>query len=355
MRVILIMAVLPLYACTGGHKQVLERPTPDIVEMEIFYATDRDIEDESEPGQYYGGNRGAMSYGIGRVAINTDKSFTEYADAGYWGASEFETGKSAQLAKVEAMTLEQFLERISERAGTSPDKSAMVYTHGYARRFEQAAGILASVVYKIGYLGVPVLYSWPSNGSAAAYAGDLNNVEWTVPHFRETLKQLAELNELETIHLAAHSLGNRAFLRALMQLVDDADAKDGWKFGEILLIAPDLDRDIFERDVAPVIVQSPSRVTLYVSSVDVPLRISKSVNLYPRVGDASEEPFIFHGIDTIDASNVADVTIGHSYYRESPEVLKDMYYLLVQRRGADDRPTLEAVDTAKGRYWKIID
>ena len=140
-----------------------------------------------------------------------------------------------------------------------------------------------------------------------------------------------------------------------MQLVDDADAKDGWKFGEILLIAPDLDRDIFERDVAPAIVQSPSRVTLYVSSVDVPLRISKSVNLYPRVGDASEEPFIFHGIDTIDASNVADVTIGHSYYRESPEVLKDLYYLLVQRRGADDRPTLEAVDTAKGRYWKIID
>ncbi|MGB5677679.1 MAG: alpha/beta hydrolase [Gammaproteobacteria bacterium] len=350
---VLITVGLSVGGCATAYKQAQDEPVPDSVDVQIFFATDRGVEDASDPAKYFGGSRGEMTYGIGTVAIKTKKSMTGHSTPSVWDRSDFNASKSTELVDVDVMTLEELLRTITVRTNTSSDKSAIVYTHGYARKFEQAAGVLASVVYKINFQGIPVLYSWPSKGSATAYAGDLNDVEWTVPQFRDFLKQLAKQHDLDTIHLAAHSLGNRAFLRALIQLLDETELTTDWKFGEIILMAPDVDRDIFERDFAPVLAQTPSRVTLYVSSVDIPLRISRSVNLYSRVGDASDQPFIYPGFDTIDASDVAGVTSGHSYYRETPEVLEDLYYLIIERLGADDRPTLDPVYTEHGRYWKI--
>ena len=209
------------------------------------------------------------------------------------------------------------------------------------------------LVYETSYRGIPVLYSWPSRGTVMSYTGDVNTVDWTEPHFREFLKLLAAQQDLDVIHVVVHSLGNRAFLKSLMHMLDDTEVAADWRFGEIVLLAPDVDRDIFVRDIVPVITRAPSRITLYVSSVDVPLKASKSINLYPRVGDASSEPVIVDGIDTIDASDVANLVTGHSYYRDTPEAIEDMYYLLKERRGPEERPTLDPVDTDYGRYWKL--
>ena len=339
---------------TGCAVVPAEEVEPSEVLVEIMYGTDRNVSGDSEVKSFYGEERGEMNYGIARVAIRIDKSKSPFADYSIWNMRlKGSTSKSAELVKIDPLNREGFLSSVSERIKASSDKSALVYTHGYARTFERGARTMGRLVYELRYEGIPVLYSWPSKGSAGAYLGDRTTIEWSAPNFYKFLRDLSLNTKVETIHVVAHSMGNQAFLKALMKLLEESEITKNWKFGEIVLVAPDVDRAIFERDIAPVIVQAKSRITLYVSDIDVPLQASRKVNLYPRVGDASIEPVIINGIETIDASEAASLITGHTYYRESPEVLADQYYLINQRKAADQRPTLEAVDSAAGRYWKI--
>ena len=341
---------------TGCAVVPAEDAGPSDALVEIMYATDRNVADESDIKTFYGEERGELNYGLARVAIRIDKSKSPFADYSIWDLRlEGSSKKTAELVRIDSLDREEFLKTVSKRINAAADKSALVYTHGYARKFERAARTTAKLAYELRYQGLPVLYSWPSKGSTGAYMGDRTTIEWTVPHFYQFLKDLAKKTDVETIHFVIHSMGNEAFLKALMKLLNDSTVTKNWKFGEIVLVAPDVDRAIFERDIAPVIVQAPSRITLYVSAMDVPLQASRKVNLYPRVGDASVTPLIYPGIDTIDASEAVNLITGHSYYRDSPEVMADLYYLINQRKAADQRPTLLAVDSPVGRYWKIKD
>ena len=341
---------------TGCAVVPAEEVEPSEVVVEIMYGTDRNVSGDSDVKKFYGEERGEMNYGLAQVAIRIDKSKSPFADYSIWDLRlKGSTSKSAELVQIHPLNRNRFLSSVSERIRASSDKSALVYTHGYARTFERGARTTAKLAYELRYQGLPVLYSWPSKGSTGAYIGDRTTIEWTAPNFYSFLRDLSLNTKVETIHVVAHSMGNQAFLKAFMKLLEDPKVTTNWKFGEIVLLAPDVDRGIFERDIGPVIVQAKSRITLYVSDVDVPLQASKKVNLYPRLGDASIEPVIFNGIETIDASEAASLITGHTYYRESPEVLADQYYLINQRKAADQRPTLKAVDSAAGRYWKIKD
>lgn len=322
--------------------------------VEIFYATDRNLTGEKDPKLFYGVERGEMNYGTCRVAINIKHSKSEFADYSIWNTGfDSQPDKRGELREVIRLEKNDFLKQFSNRVSDSKDKSALVYIHGYHRTFEIAAKTMATLVYEIKYQGTPILFSWPSRHELSAYAGDLTSIDWSTTHLLAFLEDVALRTNAQTIHVIAHSLGNRGFVNAFLDLLKNPDITNNWRFGEIVLVAPDLDRQIFERDIAPSIRKTPSRITLYVSAVDVPLWASKTVNLYPRLGDVSETPVIIDGIQTIDASQVANLATGHTYYRESPRVMADLYYLINERRDARQRPTLKAVESAEGRYWQV--
>jgi esterase/lipase superfamily enzyme len=255
------------------------------------------------------------------------------------------------LNNISVLGLETLTDHLIDLVGAKEDKSALVFIHGYAMDFERAAQTMAKLTYELSYMGAPVLYSWPSNSSPAAYTGDMVAMDWSAPHLQEFLNWLASVREVETIHLVAHSLGNRGLLTALRGLINKHPGK--WKFGEIVLIAPDVDVDIFVRDIAPQITQTSSRITLYVSSVDFPLYLSRKLNLYPRVGDSNTRPLVISGIETVDTSGAVTMEMGHAYFRKDPEVLSDLFYLINERLGADQRSTLTPIELPEGRYWQL--
>ena len=328
---------------------------PAGVVVEIMYATDRNITEEEDPKRYYGENRGQVSYGRCRMIVRPDKAKSRFADPSLW---EADTGKKikkkAELQSLRTYEKQEFLNEVSRKMNTSPDPSVLVYIHGFGRKFERSARTHGTMVYELSYLGVPILYSWPSKGKASAYPADRTTLEWSTPHFVAFIDNVALHTGAETIHLAAHSLGNQALLKALVHFIDDRPSEVQWKFGEIILMAPDVDRDIFYRDFAPALARAASRVTLYVSAVDVPLTASRKINRYPRVGDAKDGPVIAAGIETVDAREVTNLVTGHSYYRDSPEVMSDLYYLINKRLPANKRPTVQPAESPRGRYWKVV-
>lgn len=126
------------------------------------------------------------------------------------------------------------------------------------------------------------------------------------------------------------------------------------KIKEIILAAPDIDADIFVREIAPAITSQGQLVTLYEPSNDWALKASKKFHGYARAGDTGERLSIAPGITTIDSPDIETDFLGHSYFAESNSIIADMLGILAGRRKPDERSNLVPIDIAAGRYWKLM-
>ena len=140
-------------------------------------------------------------------------------------------------------------------------KEAFVFIHGYNVGFETAVRRTAQIAYDLKFEGAPIVYSWPSQEGLLSYTVDETNVAWTVPHLKDFLLGVAQQSGAKSVHLIAHSMGNRALTSALRELAMERKA-DCPRFHEVVLTAPDIDADVFRRDLAPAIVGTADRVTL---------------------------------------------------------------------------------------------
>lgn len=124
---------------------------------------------------------------------------------------------------------------------------------------------------------------------------------------------------------------------------------------EIILAAPDIDADVFMEQIAPALIAHRRPITLYASSNDVALKLSKKANGYPRAGDSGEGLVVMPGIETIDASEVDSGFLGHSYFADVQSVISDLFQIIWAGKRADRRLGLRRVESIKGRYWAITD
>jgi esterase/lipase superfamily enzyme len=186
------------------------------------------------------------------------------------------------------------------------------------------------------------------------YPIDESNIEWTEADLQRFLADFANQSDATNIYLIAHSMGSRATSRALAALAAQQPAVRS-RFRELILAAPDIDADVFKRDIAPVIVSSNSLITIYASSTDKALVASKAFHGYPRLGDAGSGLVILPGVDTIDASAVDTSFLGHSYFADNRSVLSDMFYLM--RDGTplnqNTRVGLTLVGIPPAQYWEF--
>ena len=338
-------------ACVSSPPRPTQSVPPQIL-VPVLYATDRVVEDPSDPEKYFGSGNANLSFGVATVALSTRKQgATRVADWSRWEARDTDATNRNELLSVDPMAKGAFDQLLDRNAADSDDRSVLVYIHGYSRKFKTAAKNLAILAYEIDLRGVPVLYSWPSKGTPLAYEEDGVSLQQSTAHLQAFLRELVTERDVDTVHIAAHSMGNRGLLKALVELVENQDVNENWRFGEIVLFAPDVSEAAFRRNYLPLLRSLESRITLYVSGVDLPLRMSANKNSSKRIGDANERVFIGEGVETVDLTPVTQAIGAHSAYRGNSELQMDLYYLINRRLAADDRPTLDPVDSESGRYW----
>jgi esterase/lipase superfamily enzyme len=245
---------------------------------------------------------------------------------------------------------DRFFADLRQCVGRSSQKSAFVFVHGYNVGFEDAARRTAQIAYDLKFDGAPIFFSWPSQAGILQYTVDENNVSWAAPHLLRFLTEVAEQSGAERIHLIAHSMGNRALTSALRDL-SLMQKSEKPMFNEVVLTAPDIDADTFVNDIAPAVVKTARRVTLYSSSNDEALIVSKKVHGYPRAGDSGGQLIVIPGIDTVDVSAVDTSLLGHTYYGDNSTVLADIVELLNASKPADQRHWLRPERLGLLKYW----
>jgi len=336
---------------TGGSRDVRSDAVPSPRQVDIFFATDR--APDADSGQYFGAERGEMTFGITHVGIPAGHLMGSKDQPSLfkfeWSPDEH---KHIKVRDVLRLTQEDFLQRLTEAVAESPDGKMMIFVHGYNVEFTKASRDVAQFANDLKFTGPVVLFSWPSQGGLTGYTVDETNAEWAQADFVQLLSGLLETVAARNIYLVSHSMGNRIVGRAMTALATERLAGDLIVFREIVMIAPDIDADVFRLDMAPRLVRTGINVTVYASSNDRALMASKVFHGYRRVGDAGEGVLVVDGVETVDASDVsAGGLLGHSYFAEDRRIMEDIFALLQTGQRADNRFGLEAVDTAAGRYW----
>jgi esterase/lipase superfamily enzyme len=202
---------------------------------------------------------------------------------------------------------------------------ALVYLHGFRTTFTEAAQRAAAIGYQLK-IPVTAFFSWPSQGQLAGYLDDRRLVEASEDQIAAFLVEFVRNSRADQVHLIAHSMGNYGLLRAMDRPVMRAAIKKGLRFGQVILAAPDVDREHFLRD-ADVLTRIAQRVTLYAAADDFALNQSKKLWGGERAGSLPP-PTVLPRMDTIDVGAVNLTLLGHAYVGAEIAVLQDIHALL---------------------------
>ena len=318
--------------------------------IDVYYATHRQQTRRTTPADIYGGDRGAMSYGVAEVSVPHDREQGEIPLPSIWSL-EFrpDPNKHMILNSVTPVTdRAAFFAQVSGVVADSGRKEVFVFIHGYNTSFEGATIRTAQLAVDMNLDGAPILYSWPSRNSLLGYSADARTVAdgALLDEVADFLQSVATETGAERVHLVAHSMGNRVMMRAL----DRLGARNPGApplFDEAVMAAADVGVDEFEA-TWPRIAGTAGRFTLYASSRDRALQVSEMVNRMARVGDA-RRIVVRDGLQTVDTTAASSGLLGHDDFAGS--ALADFRAVVWLSLAPDRRCVLESAEIEGQRYW----
>jgi len=195
-------------------------------------------------------------------------------------------------------------------------------------------------------------YSWPSRGKLDGYLADSETIEASAKFIADFMVEFASSSGADSVHIIAHSMGNRGVLRAVNRIVAEAQHRSRVKFGQIILAAADVDADTF-RQLCDAYSRVSDRTTLYVSARDHAVEASRWLHHFPRVG-LMPPVLVASGIDTINVTDVDLTLLGHGFVSESRSVLQDMHNLIRYGEPPSRRfGVIPALTPELERFWII--
>jgi esterase/lipase superfamily enzyme len=325
----------------------------DFKVVTLYYGTDRAALPADGGRVRYGKDRGdqyVFETGVCSVSIPRDHRTGE-RESPLWFFPE-DPQKHIVVQGVERLDPQAFSTAFRSAIAQASRKAVLVFVHGYRTDFDEAARQAAQVTYDLGFRGVPAFFSWPSNDALVPYVADESDAEWAVPHLSAFLEMVQKDMQPEEMFVIAHSMGTRVLARAVKEMAAPPEGASPRKFTAIILAAPDIDRDVFYRDLAPRLGERSDATTLYASGADVPLFASGILHGAPRAGDAPPAWVAPVNVDTVDASGLKTDFFGHSYWAQSGTMLWDIDRIvngLLLR--AEARRLVPKVAEGGGTFW----
>ena len=190
--------------------------------MHIFFATDRAPDTHKADIQYFSGGRASgetLTFGSAEISIpQTHKMGVLERPSIFRLRLRVDPGKDVALVSATVLQPDEFHKLLSRQLTRDSKREALVFVHGYNVTFEDAAVRLGQITYDLGFQGAPILYSWPSSGNPLGYLADEESAEWSTEHFVRFLKMLREDQDIRTIYVIGHSMGNRLITAAFTSL-----------------------------------------------------------------------------------------------------------------------------------------
>lgn len=329
----------------GGISPVAE--AEEAVTVGVFYATNRKRADGEPTAETYGGERGEPHFGRCEAEFTPIPFINQLASKMPFHLPS----ETNALRVVEQADPDAFLDQLASAAAGTSSGSVVVFVHGYNYGFARTCRMVAELQRGLEGNAIVVMFSWPANGLPTDYVRDQADVEWSAPFLASFLDRLGERLGRERLQVLSHSLGTRGAVMALLLL--RADLGDEAVAARLVLLAPDFDSQTFV-ELLPRLRPMTRSITLYASSNDTPLKMSRQLSGYPRLGEGGELLTLAEGMESIDVSGVGRYQIfGHEYFYYHPLVAADLVELLSTGRSAAERSGLVSRNRNGVVFWEM--
>lgn len=317
----------------------------------ILFVTDR-IDEGGNDSRYRFGSKQSPGEPViscgqaGYVPGSTHTVGIEYKGSIVLGPAALPTGADA---------CKDFVINILKQTNQS---RVVLFIHGYNNTFDFSIRRAITSALDIGFGGVVLVWSWPSDGYARAYMRDeaaSRRTSRQVPPFVQSLLAHSEVRQLDIV---AHSMGSRIALVVLDEL---RKSKAPPNLGSVVFAAADEERGVFGDVIRAIDKDAPKlgRIrALYAAQYDRPLQVSAMLHGDKRVGLGGSDIMTLAGVESIDATDVeggfwgALVSLSHAHVFDVPQAINDLRNLLMVGKAASERGLLRR-PSGKNEYWVI--
>lgn len=200
----------------------------------------------------------------------------------------------------------------------------LVFVHGYNTGFDDGVYRVTQIAHDTRYPGTPVLFSWASGARTRDYVYDKDSSTAARDDLETTLVMLSKSRGIRSIDIIAHSMGNWLAVEALRQLAIAGNRDLGGKLGYVILASPDIDVDIFKKQM--IRYGKPDRpFVVLLSADDKALRFSSRIaGKKARVGDdANADELAALGVTVVDLSGTeSGDKLNHAKFADNPVLVQ---------------------------------
>ncbi len=288
-------------------------------------------------------------------------------------ASDWFLNEEIRLQAVDVLQRSAFAKQLREQVEQSPNRSLLLVIHGFREAFPSAMRKTAFLAHVLD-INTPVLvFDWPGDqgASLSGYRRARAAAQASGPDLAALLRLIVEEVRPERLWMVANSMGGQVVVDAFHVLdKDPAFADSQTEIENVVLTAPDVDHAEFNSQFKKEITGLAENVTVYVSSNDRALLVSRLLNRGQRLGESTLNPgnpgqlrqseniagLLAAGDDglvMVDVTPVNRTRNFHNFSLETPEFFDDLFLRLTDDALPKTRE-LYSLQTPEGvRYFVL--
>jgi len=284
--------------------------------------------------------------------------------------TEWFQNEEIQIDAVTTLDRQVFVAQLRQLVERSPYRSLLVLVHGFREAFPSALRKTAFIGHVLDINSPVLLFDWPGDQGASlrGYRRAREVAEASGAELAETLELVIRKIQPDRLWLIANSMGAQVVTAAfsILYAADDlADAET--EIEDVILTAPDVDKSAFDQRFKREITALADHLTVYVSSNDKALLVSRIINRGKRLGESTVSPdqlaealslaeLIDPGserITLVDVTPINRTRNFHNFSLETPEFFDDLFLRLSNE--VDPRSRLiYRVKTAEGKEYQVL-
>ena len=336
----------------------------------FFFVTNRRMEGTDGPVEERFGNqrKEQLKFGLFDTAIEPSLGLGMVLNPTAWFQNE-----EIQLKQVKLLEQSEFITEIQRQVQDSPLRSLLINVHGFRERFPSALRKTAFLGHVLD-IDSPILsFDWPGNQGSTprGYLRAQRVAGESGAELARTMELIIRQVKPDRLWLVANSMGAEVVVHAFSHLYREADLADvQTEIENVVLTAPDVDKAKFGQQFKQEITALAGNLTVYVSSNDRALLMSRLINRGRRLGESTLNPrnpdqfeaaaavfeLIEPGDDLVSLVDVTPVNRTrnfHTFSLETPEFFDNLYLRLVNPEMPMSRREYR-METPAGRvYWVL--
>ena len=256
----------------------------------FFFVTNRAVERHVDTVEdRFGTDRQSeLTFGLFDTAIEPSLGIGMLIDPTDWFQNE-----EMQLRDVRTLERGAFVRELREQVEASPQRSLLININGFRERFRSALKKTAFVAHVLDIDSPVLVFDWPGDQGSTprGYRRAQRVARESGGDLARSLRVIIDEVQPERTWIIANSMGGEVVVSAFTDLVQDpALVEAGPQFEDVVLTAPDVSHEEFGERFKEKIKALTDHLTIYVSSNDRALLMSRILNRERRLGESTVNP-----------------------------------------------------------------